>query len=142
MGAVVSASAMSVKDKKMTFTGAAGGHAVTLDYIPPYSEGAGFMPMQLFLVSLASCLGSTLRYLAGEYGKTISDISVDAHGTRRDHPPTGFSVIDFDIRVKSPDIDDETMEQLGGLAEKKFCPLTTMLRDDVTVKMSYHITRE
>jgi putative redox protein len=142
MGAVVKASAVSVKDKKMMFTGAAGGHAVTLDYIPPYGDGSGFMPMQLYLVSLAACLGSTLRYLAGEHGLTISDISVDSRGTRRDHPPTGFGAIEFDIRVKSPDIDDETMKKLGGMAEKTYCPLTTMLKDDVAVTMTYHISRE
>ena len=141
MGAVVTASATSVRDKKMMFTGASGGHAVTLDYIPPYGEGAGFMPMQLFLVSLAACLGSTLRHLAGEYGKTISEIGVDARGTRRDHPPTGFGAISFDIHITSPDLDEEALKHLGELAEKKYCPLTTMLRDDVAVTMTYHITQ-
>jgi putative redox protein len=142
MGAVVSANASSVKDKKMMFAGVSGGHAVTLDYIPPYGEGAGFMPMQLFLVSLAACLGSTLRYLADEHGKRILEIGVDARGTRRDHPPTGFGAISFDIRVVSPDLDEEGLKHLGELAEKKYCPLTTMLRDDVAVTMTFHITRE
>jgi hypothetical protein len=31
---------------------------------------------------------------------------------------------------------------LGELAETKYCPLTTMLRDEVAVMMTYHITRE
>lgn len=142
MGAVVTASAVSVKGRKMMFTGESGGHTVTLDYIPPYGEGAGFMPMQLYLVSLAACLGSTLRYLAGEHGRTINEIGVEARGTRRERPPKGFGAIDFDIRVTSPDLDEATLAHLGELAETKYCPLTTMLRDEVAVMMTYHITRE
>lgn len=142
MGAVVTARAVSVHGKKMMYTGEAGGHTVTLDYIPPYGEGTGFMPMQLFLVSLAACLGSTLRYLAGEHGKTITDIGVEARGTRRDKPPKSFGAIEFDIRVTSPDFDEETLARLGELAETKYCPLTTMLPDDVAVSMTYHIARE
>jgi len=142
MGAVVKARAKSAAGRKMMFTGESGGHTVTLDYIPPYGEGAGFMPMQLYLVSLAACLGSTLRYLAGEHGKTISDIEVDVRGTRRDHPPTGFEAITFGLRVVSPDIDDASLRELSELAEKKYCPLTTMLCADVAVTMTFEIVRE
>jgi len=126
----------------MMFTGEAGGHTVTLDYIPPFGEGAGFMPMQLYLVSLAACLGSTMRYLAAEHGKTITEISVEARGIRRDRPPKSFGAVEFDIRVTSPDLDEEELARLGWLAESKYCPLTTMLPDDVTVSMTYHIGRE
>ncbi len=142
MGAVVKARAKSAAGRKMMFTGESGGHTVTLDYIPPYGEGSGFMPMQLYLVSLAACLGSTLRYLAGEHGKTIIDIDVEVSGTRRDRPPTGFGAIAFDMRVVSPDLDETTLKELGELAETKYCPLTTMLRDDVTVKMAFELVRE
>ena len=142
MGAVVKARAKSAAGRKMMFTGESGGHTVTLDYIPPYGDGAGFMPMQLYLVSLAACLGSTLRYLAGEHGKTITGIDVDVRGTRRDHPPTGFGEIAFDMRVVSPDLDEESLKELGELAEKKYCPLTTMLREDVAVTMAFEIIRE
>jgi len=142
MGAVVTGRAVSVHGKKMMYTGEAGGHTVTLDYIPPYGEGAGFMPMQLFLVSLAACLGSTLRYLAGEYGRTITDISVEARGTRRDKPPKSFGAIEFDIRVTSPDLDEQTLARLGELGKTKYCPLTTMLPADVAVTLTYRIDRE
>ncbi len=139
MGAVVKARVKSAAGRKMMFMGESGGHTVTLDYIPPYGDGAGFMPMQLYLVSLAACLGSTLRHLAGERGKTITGIDVDVRGTRRDRPPTGFGAIDFAIRVVSPDIGGEELRELGELAEKKYCPLTTMLRDDVAVTMSFEV---
>ena len=114
MGAVVKARAKSAAGRKMMFTGESGGHTVTLDYIPPCGEGAGFMPMQLYLVSLAACLGSTMRYLAGEHGKTITGIDVDVLGTRRDHPPTGFGEIAFDMRVVSPDLDDASIKSWAG----------------------------
>ena len=142
MGAVVTARAVSVHGKNMMYTGEAGGHTVTLDYIPPYGEGAGFMPMQLYLVSLAACLGSTLRYMADANGWKITDISMEARGTRQDKPPKSFGAIEFDIRVASPDLDEETLARLGRLAESKHCPLTTMLPDDVAVTMTYHINRE
>ena len=142
MGAVVKATVKSIAEKKMMFIGESGGHKVTVDYIPPNGDGAGFMPMQLYLVSLATCLGSTLRYLAVEQGRTIDDLTIDIRGTRRDRPPTGFETINFDMRVTSPDLDDETIKRLGDMAEKKYCPLTTMLRDDVAVMMSFDVVRE
>ena len=70
MGAVVTARAVSVHGKKMMYTGEAGGHTVTLDYIPPYGEGAGFMPMQLYLWYWRR-LGSTLRYLAASTAELL-----------------------------------------------------------------------
>jgi len=141
MGAVVTAKAVSVHGRKMMYTGEAGRHTVTLDYIPPYGEGAGFAHAALS-GEPGGVPGQHAAIPAGEHGKAITDISVEARGTRRDKPPKSFGANEFDIRVTSPDLDEGTLARLGKLAETKYSLLTTMLPDDVAVTMAYHIARE
>lgn len=43
---------------KMMFKGTAGENPpIVTDYIPPMGDGKGYMPLELFLISLSSCLG-------------------------------------------------------------------------------------
>lgn len=138
MGHVLEAS-VELKNGRMMFEGESGGHTVMTDYIPPHGDGQGFMPLQLFLVSLASCLGGTVIYLAKTMDKEIKQLFIKATGIRREQHPLGFDSIALNIRVVSSDMDDRTMEKIIVSAEEKICPVTAMIKGNVKLTTSYVI---
>ncbi len=89
MGTILTASA-ELKNDKMMFLGESGGNTVITDYVPPYGDDQGFMPLQLFLVSLSACLGGTIQFLAKNMQRHIGSLKVSAQGNRRQTHPTIF----------------------------------------------------
>ncbi len=66
---------------------------ITIDYIPPLGDGQGYLPLELLLMSLASCSGGVVGLLLRKMGKTVAGIKVNAKGSRRDRHPTSFQSI-------------------------------------------------
>jgi putative redox protein len=140
MGAVLTASA-ELQNDRMMFLGESGGHSVTTDYVPPYGDGQGFMPLQLFLVSLTACLGGTVQFLAKAMKRSVSGMTVSAEGDRRETHPTMFENIRLHVRVKSADITDDDMRVMLKKAEETLCPVAAMIKATVPLKMTFVIER-
>jgi putative redox protein len=138
MGHVLEAS-VELKNGRMMFEGESGGHTVMTDYIPPHGDGQGFMPLQLFLVSLASCLGGTITFLAKTMNKEVKELLIGATGTRREQHPLCFETIALSARVVSADMDDETMQKILESAEEKICPVMAMIKGNVKITTTYQI---
>ncbi len=141
MGTILTASA-ELKNDKMMFLGGSGGHTVMTDYVPPYGDGQGFMPLQLFLVSLSACLGGTVQFLAKNMKRDVSGMKVSAEGERRQTHPTMFESIRLHVRVVSSDLTDEDMQGMLKKAEDTLCPVAAMVKATVTLNMDYEIVRE
>lgn len=56
-------------------------------------DGEGYTPLELFLMSLATCSGMTLALLLRKMYKDISQLKVIASGERRATYPTYFKSI-------------------------------------------------
>ncbi len=132
---------VELKNGRMMFEGESGGHTVVTDYIPPHGDGQGFMPLQLFLVSLASCLGGTITFLAKTMNKEVKTLTVGATGTRREQHPLSFDSITLDALVGSSDMDDDTMQKIIASAEEKICPVMAMIKGNVKVQVVYQISK-
>ena len=132
---------VELKNGRMMFEGESGGHTVMTDYIPPHGDGQGFMPLQLFLVSLASCLGGTITFLAKTMNKEVKTLNVGATGTRREQHPLCFDTITLEAHVGSDDMDDETMQKIIASAEEKICPVMAMIKGNVKVQVIYQISK-
>ena len=140
MGATLTASAQLTNGRVM-FRGESGGHTVMTDYVPPYGDGQGFMPLQLFLVSLSSCLGGTVKVLAGAMKRHVGGMTVTAEGDRRDTHPTMFESIRLHVRVVSDDITDDDMAAMLKKAEEVLCPVAAMVKATVPLHMDFEIVR-
>ena len=140
MGTILTASA-ELKNDKMMFLGESGGHTVMTDYVPPYGDGQGFMPLQLFLVSLSACLGGTVQFLAKNMKRDVSGMKVSAEGERRQTHPTMFESILMHVRVVSSDLTDEEMQGILVKAEETLCPVAAMVKAAVPLIMDYEIIR-
>jgi putative redox protein len=116
-------------------------HEVQIDYIPPHGEDNGLTPLELLMISLASCSGQTIQLLLKKMGKKIEQLEVLAQGTRRmDVHPTIITDIELQFNLKGDKLDAPTVENAIQMSEKEFSPVWAMLRNNVSVSWTYSIS--
>lgn len=114
--------------------------AIRIDYVPPLGDGQGYTPLELFLISLAACTGSTIVSLLRKKRKTVTSFAVSAEGFRREEHPTVFEKAILHCDLVSPDAADEDMRRCIELSEEKYCPVWAMVKGNVEVVCEYSIT--
>lgn len=115
--------------------------AIITDYVPPLGDGEGYLPLEVFLISFATCAGGTVAPLLRKMGRHVDDFSVTASGVRRTEHPTGFETITLTFSVRSQDVQKEDMDKAIALSEEKFCPVWSMIKNNVEVHTEYTIAR-
>ena len=132
--------AVELVNNKLGFKGTAGDNPpITLDYVPPLGDGQGYMPMQLLLMSLASCSGSTIVSILRKKRKTVTSFNARAKGYRREQHPTSFHKIELFFELVSPDAQDSDITRAIQLTEEAFCPVWDNLRGNCEVSTEYRI---
>ena len=127
-------------NQKVQFRGVAGEHpAIILDYVPPLGDGQGCTPLELLLISLATCAGATIVTLLRRVHRTVAGLQVQAHGIRRDSHPICFQRITLEFVLISPDTVAADMDKALRLAEETYCPVWAMLKGNVEVRTEYRI---
>jgi len=128
---------------KVQFTGISKSNPmrpINFDFKPPLGDGQGYNGLELLLMSLAGCSGTTIVYLLRKMGKNISDFKVNAKGIRRDRPPIKFEKIFLEFLLASEDTLDTDMQKAIQLAEASACPVWQMVKNNVEVTTEYKIT--
>jgi len=127
---------------KLHFTGSVGDNEpVSIDYIAPLGDDLGYTSLELFLLSLSSCLGSAMLTFLRRMNKTITVFEIKAKGVRREEHPTGFSSIHLEICLTSQDVSAEDVQKVIGLAEDKYCPVWSMIKGNTTVEYNFTINK-
>jgi putative redox protein len=139
MSSILEVSCHLVNDKLHFIGNAEGRKPVDIDYIPPLGDNLGYMPLQLLLLSLASCVGGTVLPLLRRMGKTISGLDVKASGIRRDQHPTSFEKITLEFTLQSVDAQPADVDKALALAEETYCPVWAMVKGNVEVETKYTI---
>lgn len=114
---------------------------IITDYIPPLGNNEGYMPLELFLISLATCTSGTILPLLRRMRKTIDGFEMKIEGTRRDQHPTSFSQIIMDMQFRSNDLENQDIEKALKLAEETYCPVWAMIKNNVVVEKKYNIIK-
>jgi putative redox protein len=127
-------------DQKLGYTGSLRAlPPIAMDYIPPYGEGQGYLPLEMLLMSLGSCSGGTIGLLLRKMGKNISGIQVNVKGTRRGQHPMSFEKILLEFTVKSNDVKDADIQKAIKLAEESVCPVWAMVKGNAEIAAEYRI---
>ena len=63
---------------------------IIIDYVKPVGDGDGYTSLELFLISLATCSGTSVLSLLRRMQKDVSGLKVSACGERREVHPTYF----------------------------------------------------
>jgi putative redox protein len=128
-------------NNKLHFTGQAGNNEpVQIDYIPPLGDGEGYMSLQLFLLSLASCAGSSILTFLRKMNKDILACEIKATGKRRSEHPTSFESITLEFVIKSNNVQPADMDKVIAISEATYCPVWAMIKGNVVVESRYKIS--
>ncbi|AFM40971.1 putative redox protein, regulator of disulfide bond formation [Desulfosporosinus acidiphilus SJ4] len=83
---------VDLTNQKVQFAGITRSNpAITIDSKPPLGDGQGYTPLELLLISLASCSGTTIVTLLRKMRKNNFGLKVKAKGIRRDQNPSSLS---------------------------------------------------
>ena len=136
---ILEANVRLVNEKMRLSSESNGKYEIITDYLPPYGDGDGYLPSELFLISFGTCAGGTILSLLRRFGKTIEGFSIKLQGQLRDEHPKSFSVIMMEIWITSGDVLMDDCEKASLLTEKKYCPLWALIRGNVEVKTVFHL---
>jgi putative redox protein len=112
---------------------------VAIDHAPPLGDGNGIKPMELLLMSLASCSAQTVISLLQKMKQDVRGFTVKAEGARRAEHPTVFTKIRLEYEVEGVGLSAEAVEKAIRLSEEKYCPVWAMLKPGVKISFSYKI---
>jgi len=133
---------VDLTNQKVQFTGATRSNsAIAIDYIPPLGDGQGYMPLELLLMSLASCSGATVVTFLRKMKKNISGLKVNAKGTRRDQHPTSFQSITLEFVISSGYVQESDIDKAIKLSEETYCPVWAMLKNNVEIIPEFRIIK-
>ncbi len=110
------------------------GHSVTIDMKP---EGKALQsPMELVLSALSGCVAVEIALMIQKRRKKLTDLKVQALGTRKDTTPKGFANIELHFILTSPDAELQELEKTAALALEKYCSVGDSLKAPVTHRCS------
>jgi putative redox protein len=107
---------------------------IIVDYPPPFGDGEGYTSLELLLMSLASCFGTTVKLMINNHlEKQVAGVKVLASGTRKEEHPTSFESITLKLEIAASDLDAEELEKTIQFAKDSMCPVWDMLRNNVEI---------
>jgi putative redox protein len=114
-------------------------HPIPFDYKPPIGDGKGYNGLELLLMSFSGCSATAIVFLLRKMGKTISGLTVNAKGVRKEQPPVKFEKIFLEFILNSKDTKDADIRKAIQLAEQSVCPVWQMIKNNVEVVPEYKI---
>jgi len=130
-------------DDKVHFIGKAKTNdPINIDYTSPIGNDLGYTSLELLLLSLSSCIGSSLALLLRKMNKTVSGLEIKAEGVRRTQHPTCFETIKLNILFTSDDITTQAVDKAIALSEDSICPVWAMIKNSVKVEINYTIVKK
>ena len=126
---------MKLIDQGLKFQTKAGNNPeIITDYIPPLGNNEGYMPLELFLISFGTCISGVILPVLRKMQKDIEEYSMNVKGIRKTEHPTGFCKIILEMFVKSKNTTTEEIEKVIKMAETKYCPIWSMLKNDIEIE--------
>lgn len=112
---------------------------LTCDYAPPLGDGQGYTGLELLLMSLCACSGTSVVALLRQMKKRIEKFEVKGSGIRRDEHPTAFESISLEFILTSGDTREGDIQKAIQLSRESICPVWSMLKNSVGIATSYRI---
>jgi putative redox protein len=114
-----------------------GKEPIMVDYFPPLGTGEGYTSLQLLLLSLGSCLATTVKVLiVNKLQKKVDDLTVSFQGGRREEHPTVFSKIRLEIGVSCAGLKQEALDNIIEYGKQSICPVLAMINSGTDIKIT------
>ncbi|MDD4494944.1 MAG: OsmC family protein [Eubacteriales bacterium] len=114
---------------------------IIIDYVKPFGGGEGYTSLELFLLSLATCSGTSITFMLRKMHKDVTGLKITIYGERRAEHPTYFKSILMRIELKSRDVETPDIEKAIKISEDSICPVWNMVKNNVEISCEYEIIR-
>jgi putative redox protein len=119
------------------------GHHVILDAAEHNGgQDTGPRPMEMLLVSLASCSGMDIISILRKKRQEINSYEIRIHGMREEEYPKAFVEITVEHIFTGHNIKPEAVERAIQLTEDRYCGASAMLEKAATIKNTFRIIEE
>lgn len=102
-------------------------------------QNAGFRPMELILMGLASCTAMDVISILKKKQQRVKKFEVKVHGDRAETHPKIFTHIVIEYLLTGEHIDPPAVERAIKLSSTKYCPAQAMLIKEIPVETKYTI---
>jgi putative redox protein len=102
------------------------GHVVVTD-----SEGEGFKPPDLLLVSLVGCAGVDVVSILEKKRQQFSSIQASVSKQNAPEPPWTIEKIEVEWTVRGRNLKQKAVEDAVRLAEEKYCSVSASLTSEL-----------
>jgi len=128
----------------MSFSGTAdSGFTIDLGASPAVGGlDNGFRPMELMLISLATCTAMDVISILRKKRQNVSHFEVQVQAERATDHPKVFTDILLTYVVCGVNVDSGAVERSIELSLTKYCPAHAMLSQAVTIRHQYEIGYE
>lgn len=130
-----------VNDKIHFFGKSKDNDPISIDYSSPIGDDLGYTSLELFMLSLSSCVGSSLALLLRKMSKTVTGLEIKTYGVRRNQHPTSFEKTTLQIVLFSDDATNQAVDKALALSEDSICPVWAMIKHTVEVVINYSIVK-
>ena len=130
-----------VQVKGISFIGkAASNHWVAMDG-PAGFQGsdAGTRPKELILIGLGGCTGADVASILGKMKEPLSRFEIDIDAESSEEHPKVFTKIHLTYKFWGEGVKEGNLEKAITLSQDKYCSVTAMLKDAVSITHSYEI---
>jgi len=127
--------------KGLSFVGKSdSNHWVTIDGPKDfYGSEAASRPKELLLLSLGSCTGSDVAAILKKKKIKLSNFELLLNAEVAEEHPKVFTKIHIEFIFQGNNLDSKQLERAIELSQKKYCPITQMLKSSVKITTSYKI---
>jgi putative redox protein len=116
------------------------GHWVTMDGPERFGgHSAGPRPMELMLMSLASCTGMDVVSILRKMRVQLDDFRIEVEADQSAEHPKVFTSVKLRYLFFGVEIRLEDIERAIELSQEKYCAVTAMLRDKVDISYEYKL---
>ena len=109
------------------------GHTIDLDTPAADGGGVGMTPMELLLISLASCSAMDVAAILRKKRQLVEGLEVRVHGLRQTEHPTTFTDVHLEYVVHGDNIDPQAVTRAIELSKERYCPIWAMLEPSVHI---------
>lgn len=120
-----------------------GGHEVLTDYPLPAGQAVeGLTSLELLLASLATCAAnSVMAILKGKLNQSVTGLTVQASGSRRDEHPTVLTQIALEFVIEGA-VDSDAAAKALAVSEAQLCPVWNMLKPGTPITASFRVVKD
>jgi len=115
-------------------------HWVTIDDKPDAGHGAGSSPMELMLMSIASCTAMDVISILKKRRAKLYDLEIEIDGERRDEHPRFYTDIHIKYLLRGKGLKVKDVERAINLSEEKYCSAIGMVKNTTNISSEYQIT--